>query len=120
MKIVYFSKTNNIRRFVEKTGFAAICGQPDLLMDDAFILISYSKGFGETPDEVTAFLDNNDTDQYLRGICASGNKNWGHLYCKSGHDLARKYNSQVLMTFELAGNEHDVNKFVKIIEELDA
>ena len=116
MKVIYFSMTGNIDRFVKKTDYECIKGNSGMLVDEKFILITYTFSFGEVPHDVQLFLENNHKN--LVGIIGSGNMNWGTLYCKAVHIIAEKYNVEILQKFELAGNIHDVAKFNKIMGEI--
>ena len=119
MKLIYFTKTGNIERFIIKSNQKATQGSSSLIVDEDFVLITYTIGFGETPIEVSTFLEYKDNYKFLKGIIGSGNKNWGIKYCKAAFDIAEKYNVQVLQTFELAGNKHDMARFKTIIGGLN-
>ncbi len=114
MKIIYFSKTKNIERFVKKVEYECHNGNEINKIDDKFILITYTTGFGETPEEVTSFLEKNHSN--LIGVVGSGNKNWGIYYCLAAKDISKKYDTKLLMCFELAGNKHDVLKFDTLVK----
>ncbi len=115
MLIIFFSKTGNIKRFVNKIEKRNIQGMEDLIINEPFILITYTINYGEIPKEVATFLKKNKT--YLSGVVGSGNKNWGILYCKAASDIAKQYNVENIYNFELAGNKHQVEEFKKIYEE---
>jgi len=115
MRCVYFSKTKNVERFVKKIDLNAENGIEIDQINEPFLLITYTSGFGEIPDEVTAFLRKNG--KFLEGVFGSGNKNWGDNYCKAAKDIANDFEVPLLMEFELAGNLHDVKKFNQIIKE---
>lgn len=114
IKIVYFSRTNNIQKFIDKTKISAIKGKKDIVINSSFILLTYTDKFGEVPEEVNEFLKNNH--KKLKGVIGSGNKNWGINYCKAVDLISEKYNVPKLQTFELSGNIHDVKKFKEIIK----
>ncbi len=42
---------------------------------EPFIIVTGTIGFGEEPEPVQSFLEVNH--QYIRGVAASGNRNWG-------------------------------------------
>ena len=116
MKIVYFSLTGNIKRFVDKINYDCISGNADMLVSENFVLITYTINFGEVPKNVDIFLKNNH--HKLIGVVGSGNTNWGSSYCKAADIISEKYNVKMLQKFELSGNKHDVQRFNKIIREL--
>lgn len=45
--IVFDSKTGNVKRFIKKLGMPAVQITPDLVMEQPFILITYTSGFGQ-------------------------------------------------------------------------
>ncbi|MDR2008770.1 MAG: class Ib ribonucleoside-diphosphate reductase assembly flavoprotein NrdI [Alphaproteobacteria bacterium] len=115
MQIIYASKTGNIPKFLAKAGVenALKIGDMSEIVNEDFILITYTTGIGEVPSEVAAFLKNNH--QHLIGVIGSGNKNWGNAFCNGAKTISKTYNSPLLLTFELAGNKHDVEKFLQIL-----
>lgn len=115
MIIVYFSKTGNIERFVNKikkidSKIKFINGNKVSKIKENYILLTYTINFGEVPNEVDKFLKNNNKN--IKGIVGSGNKNWGIYYCNAANIISKKYNIPILMNFELAGNIHDINTFL--------
>ncbi len=118
MNIVYFSKTNNVKRFCAKLPYQTLVGDEKLVCSEPYILITYTTGFGEIPNTVAKFLENADNQNNLKAVLSSGNKNWGANYAKAADLIAKKYSVPVLMKFELSGNVHDVEKFKIKYEEL--
>lgn len=119
LDIVYFSKTRNVKRFIQKTQLGAIQGTADLIASNPFILVMYNTGFGETPSEIEAFLSNPTNQGLCQIICASGNKNWGAMYQQGARKLSVLYQIPIAMEFELSGNIYDVDKFKNIYKEYD-
>lgn len=115
MLVVYFSKTNNVKRFINKTNCVNIEGSSELIVDEDFILLTYTTGFGEVPLDVLKFCEKNQ--KYIRGVISSGNKNWGELFGYAADLIADKYNVPILMKFELSGNSHDLEKFNKLVKK---
>lgn len=119
MLVVFSSMTGNIRRFIEKLGVDNVVdisskgGQ--VSVNEPFVLITYTIGNGETPQDVQSFLDNNN--HYLRGVIGSGNRNWGDNFCKGAINVAERYKVPLLHTFELSGYESDVEIVTTKIEE---
>lgn len=111
MLLIYISLTGKVASFVKKTGY-----QPCLqiltgkeIVDEPFVLICGSTGFGETHPHLLEFLENNFN--YLKAVIGSGNKNWGNMYGKSPKDISEKYQVPLLFIFEVSGNSHDIEKF---------
>lgn len=115
MLIVYASSTGNVKRFVNKLTFPSIEITEGLHIEEPYILITYTTGFGQVPDEVKSFLKENCS--YIKGVAASGNKNWGGYFARSGDLIALQYQVPVLHKFELSGLPRDVEIFKKRVEE---
>ena len=115
MKIVYASKTGNVRRFVQKLGVPASDVMSTDWMTEPFILITYTIGFGEVPSEVAEFLA--DNHEFLRGVIASGDKVWGANYGKSGDIISREYGVPLIHKFEKAGMESDVQTVKQYLDD---
>lgn len=118
MEIVYDSMTGNVRRFIRKTGFEARQVQRDLIVDEPFILVCYTIGLGNPPKKTQDFLKNNHHN--LIGVAVSGNTNFGwHHYCRAADVIAEKYNVPILLKFELAGNQDDIDNFIERVQKLE-
>ncbi|SDB87667.1 class Ib ribonucleoside-diphosphate reductase assembly flavoprotein NrdI [Shouchella lonarensis] len=117
MKMIFASKTGNVRRFVDKLSFLDCQPlQSTLQVDKPFILITYTTGFGDIPLEVRHFLKNNH--HFLRGVAASGNRIWGNRFAKSADTISQMYHVPVLHKFELSGTPNDVAIFSQEVEAL--
>lgn len=121
MKVIYYTLTGNIRRFI--TG----CELEDVqeLTDDSvnkkiiqpFILVTPTIGFGEIPEVVNKFLTLNHS--YLVAVASSGNKNWGANFALAGEHISRQYNVPLIMKFELHGTDQDRMNFKQKVGEID-
>ncbi len=109
MLVAYDSRTGNVRRFINKLNLPAVQIDDKMTLDEPFVLITYTTGFGEVPAKVQSFLKNN----YARcvAVAASGNRNWGECFGRSADIIARTYGVPVLSKFELAGTTQDVERF---------
>lgn len=119
MKIIYFSKTGNIKRFINNLGqnlYDHQQGHEDLVVTEPILLITYTTGMGEVPSDVLNFCEKNH--QYIDYVMASGNRNWGTLFAKSGDIIASKFNAELLYKFELSGNMKDLSNVNKILKEI--
>ncbi|WP_336832292.1 class Ib ribonucleoside-diphosphate reductase assembly flavoprotein NrdI [Staphylococcus pseudoxylosus] len=113
MKVVYFSFSGNVRRFIKKTELTNVmeitqsnCSEK---IEEPFILVTGTIGFGEVPQPVQSFLDVNKN--LLKGVAASGNRNWGQNFAKAGRSISEKYQVPLLMTFEVQGTQTDISEF---------
>lgn len=118
MIIVYYSFTDNIKKFLNKINFKGKTlrlKKGDEIINESYLLISSTIGTGNIPDVVYKFIKNNY--HYCIGSIGSGNKNWGKNYCKAVDLLYKYYNIPVLMKFELQGNDEDIKSFYRILHE---
>ncbi|MFD2371527.1 class Ib ribonucleoside-diphosphate reductase assembly flavoprotein NrdI [Brevibacillus sp. GCM10020057] len=118
MLIAYDSKTGNVRRFVKKLGLPSVEIAGDMVIEEPFVLVTYTTGFGQVPEKVTAFLRSNH--RYLRGVAASGNRNWGASFAKSADTIAREYGVPIISKFELSGTIRDVEHFTSGVARIAA
>lgn len=124
--LVYFSsRSGNTARFVARLGAEAsrIPVAPEAPMPAPrapFVLISptYADGMGRgaVHKQVIRFLNDPETRQYLRGVIAGGNRNFGALFASAGDVISKKCGVPVLYRFELAGTETDI---ARVSEGLD-
>lgn len=113
MKVVYYSFTGNVKRFIKRTELSNTMeitpASVAKRIDEPFIIVTSTIGFGEVPEPVQQFLDLNHDN--LRGVAASGNRNWGQNFAKAGSRIADEYEVPLLMQFELHGSLKDTKEF---------
>ncbi|WP_068496601.1 class Ib ribonucleoside-diphosphate reductase assembly flavoprotein NrdI [Paenibacillus kribbensis] len=118
MLIAYDSKTGNVKRFIGKLKLPAVQIQEQMTIDEPYVLITYTTGFGQIPERVSSFLQKNA--QNLVGVAASGNRNWGECFAKSADLIADHYNVPVISKFELSGTFGDVERFKQEVSRVAA
>ncbi|UQZ32987.1 class Ib ribonucleoside-diphosphate reductase assembly flavoprotein NrdI [Paenibacillus sp. PK3_47] len=118
MLIAYDSKTGNVRRFINKLKLPAVQIEEHMTIDEPYVLVTYTTGFGQIPEKVSSFLEKNHSR--LKGIAASGNKNWGELYAHSADLIAERYNVPVVGKFELSGTYGDVERIKQEVSRVAA
>ncbi|GKU78259.1 class Ib ribonucleoside-diphosphate reductase assembly flavoprotein NrdI [Paenibacillus sp. L3-i20] len=118
MLLVYDSKTGNVKRFIKKLNMRAVPIDEREQMDEPFVLVTYTTGFGQVPEKVNSFLESNH--QLLRGVSASGNRNWGKGFAKSADTISEKYDVPVILKFELSGTNLDTQHFVERVQAIEA
>ncbi|AVO39278.1 class Ib ribonucleoside-diphosphate reductase assembly flavoprotein NrdI [Pukyongiella litopenaei] len=116
--LVFFSSgSGNTRRFIEKLGLPASripvrSGNPLPHIARPFVLVcpTYAdgQGRGAVPRQVIRLLNDPARRRLLRGVIASGNRNFGATFALAGDVIARKCNVPVLYRFELAGFDTDI------------
>lgn len=55
MLIVYDSITGNVKRFISKLQLPAVQIQNQMTIDEPYVLVTYTTGFGQIPDKVSSF-----------------------------------------------------------------
>ncbi|MFC4600488.1 class Ib ribonucleoside-diphosphate reductase assembly flavoprotein NrdI [Cohnella hongkongensis] len=118
MLVAYDSKTGNVRRFVEKLKLPSVQIEESMDLDQPFVLITYTTGFGQVPERVASFLKKNH--RKLLGVSASGNRNWGDGFALSADRISEMYGVPVINKFELSGTMKDVEKFVQEVRAVAA
>ncbi|WBU52753.1 class Ib ribonucleoside-diphosphate reductase assembly flavoprotein NrdI [Paracoccus sp. SCSIO 75233] len=115
--VYYSSQSGNTAKFVARLGIDAlrIPISPDEPMptpDQPYVLISptYADGNGKgaVHPQVIRFLNDPARRALIRGVIASGNRNFGQLFAAAGDIIARKCNVPRLYRFELAGTDEDI------------
>lgn len=115
MKVYYDSMTGNVKRFIQKLNLPCEQIQEDKIATEDYILITYTTGFGNVPERVEHFLQQNY--EHLQAVASSGNRNWGDMFGASGDKISKLYNVPLLHKFELAGTSKDVEIFKERAEE---
>ncbi|HDX9577654.1 TPA: class Ib ribonucleoside-diphosphate reductase assembly flavoprotein NrdI [Bacillus pseudomycoides] len=113
MLVCYDSQTGNVDRFISKLKMKAIKIKENMKIEDDFIFVTYTTGFGQVPEKSLSFLKRNHNK--LLGVAASGNRNWGQNFAKSADIIAKMYQVPMLYKFELSGTEKDIIQFRKNI-----
>lgn len=115
--VFYSTNSGNTSRFVARLGLPAsrIPMRADEVLpapDAPFVLIcpTYADGDGRhaVPKPVIRFLNNPDNRALLRGVIATGNRNFGPTYALAGRVISEKCNVPVLYRLELAGTDTDI------------
>ena len=115
--IVYYSLTGNVKRFIQKTKYTrTLTLEQAEGINEPYIIVTGTIGFGEIPDSVKQFLNRHSTN--LMAVAASGNRNWGQNFARAGDLISSTYHVPLLMKFELHGNDKDVKEFNIKVEEI--
>lgn len=124
--LVYFSsESENTLRFVERLGLPALRiplpAKARLEVTEPYILMvpSYGGGgiAGAVPVQVIRFLNHAANRALLRGVIASGNRNFGEGFCRAGDVIAQKCQVPYLYRFELLGTDQDLENVRKGVSE---
>lgn len=117
MLIVYDSKTGNVERFIARLhDFRTLKIQPGIKVNEPYMLVTYTTGFGKVPLSVHNFLKDNHS--YLCGVSSSGNRNWGDMFARAADIISREYQVPILSKFELSGTNEDVIYFIERVYQV--
>lgn len=116
--LVYFSSSSeNTHRFIQRLGLPALripreAGE-QLAVFEPFILVVPTWGnggiAGAVPAQVIRFLNIPRHRALIRGVIASGNRNFGAAYGLAGKIIAQKCRIPFLYRFELMGTPEDLD-----------
>lgn len=126
--IVYFSSVSEMtKNFVERVGMRSLRiplrrSEPELIVDEPYILVSASYGAGRNtsavPKQVIKFLNNEQNRSHIIGVAGSGSQNYRDKYCWAAKVVAAKCQVPLLFTFELMGLPEDVDEFRDIANQV--
>ncbi|MDD4077699.1 MAG: class Ib ribonucleoside-diphosphate reductase assembly flavoprotein NrdI [Bacilli bacterium] len=118
MKVVYASRTGNVKAFINKLGLDNIMQieKGSEKVKENFVLVTYTDGYGDVPVEVEDFLSNNG--EYLQGVVASGDHSYGDAYCAAADVISEMYGVPILGKFEFDGTDEDVKNFLEELSKL--
>lgn len=125
--VYYSSNTQNTHRFVEKLGIPArriptnaVDGVPAVREPYVLVLPTYAGGEGQgaVPKQVIRFLNDPENRRFIRGVVASGNRNFGEFFAYAGRIVAQKCQVPLLYRFELMGTEEDIKNVKEKVERL--
>lgn len=87
---------------------------PALDVREPYVIVVPTYGGGNpkkaVPPQVRKFLNDPDNRQYIRGVIASGNTNFGDAFCAAGDIIAAKCHVPFMYYFELMGTPEDRRK----------
>lgn len=125
-QLVYFSSSSeNTHRFIQRLGLPAIRiplnERERIRVDEPYILIVPSYGSGGTagavPRQVIRFLNDPHNRALIRGVIASGNRNFGEAYGRAGEVISQKCGVPWLWRFELMGTQSDIDNVRQGVSE---
>ena len=119
--IAYYSMTGNIRRFLNSMDipdtyelYQITAANVRDKINESFILVTPTYGFGAVPDTVKEFLRVNSYN--LFAVASSGNRNWGQNFARAGEYISNDYSVPLLMKFELHGTPEERAQFIVELE----
>ena len=103
--IAFASRTGNVRAIVERLNVPAIEITETLLVEQPFVLCTYTDGLGAVPARVEHFMAHNY--EHCIGVIASGNRNFGENFARAADLLAARYNVPIVAKLDLRGQAAD-------------
>lgn len=117
--IVYASRTGNVRSIVtEKLDLPYAVITPDLIMNEPFVLFTYTDGLGQAPQKVVDFMIHNNNYAFCKGVVASGNTNFGVNFCKSADAISQAFNVPILGKLDLRGQQVQLEEITQKYHEI--
>ena len=121
MKYIYYdSKTGNVERFISKMrtlkNWIFVKIDEETVAENKGHLVTFTTNFGEIPKTTEKFLEKNSGK--ILSVSSSGNMNWGKLYALAADKVSEHYNIPVILQFELAGLNSEVETFIRKVEEI--
>ncbi|KIE21687.1 ribonucleotide reductase [Vibrio sinaloensis] len=126
MIVYYSSASGNTQRFVERLEVDSIrlpinADEPMPILVKPYVLVcpTYAdgEGRGAVPKSVIKVLNHAENRAHLKGVIASGNRNFGELFAQAGNIIAHKCQVPVLYRFELSGTQHDIQAVQQGLEQ---
>ena len=114
--IAYASRTGNVKNIVDRLNIDSYKIERGLVMDKPFILATYTDNLGDVPIGVLEFLKYNSNYKNLRGVFASGNKNFGEHFCASATKISEWYKVPTIRMVDLRGDSSDIKEIEKQID----
>ncbi|MGH1403974.1 MAG: class Ib ribonucleoside-diphosphate reductase assembly flavoprotein NrdI [Alphaproteobacteria bacterium] len=126
--VVYYSSTSgNTNRFVDALGIRAIRIPVSMkaecpVIDEPYVLIcpcyADDDGSKAVPKQVIRFLNNPQNRAQMKGVIASGNRNFGEMFAYAGQVISKKCDVPLLYKFELSGTPIDINNVREGMDKL--
>jgi len=108
MVVIYDSLTGQAKRFAEKLNMTTHdINTYDNPEEEEILLVTRTFNFGEIPKPTEVFLEKHRSR--VKGVCVSGNRNWGKNYGAAGDKIAAQYNIPLILKFESSGFDRDVH-----------
>ena len=119
-KLVYYTKTGNTKRFVDKiSGYESIelsPIDPFITLNEPYILVipSYEPNvLPEIYETLVDFFEINDNVVLCAGTFSGGNLNFNDKFGVTARWIKKKYNIPIIHMFEFQGGNRDVAELEK-------
>nr|DAY18556.1 MAG TPA: NrdI Flavodoxin like [Caudoviricetes sp.] len=119
-KLVYYTKTGNTKRFVDKiSGYESIelsPIDPFITLNEPYILVipSYEPNvLPEIYETLDEFLEHGDNYELCAGTFSGGNLNFNDKFGVTAKWVEEKYDIPIIRMFEFQGGDRDVAELEK-------
>ena len=107
--IVYSSRTGNVKFIAKNISDNNVEIEDGMMVNEPFILITYTDLLGEIPKIVSEFMTKNHGQ--CKGVVGSGNSNFGHRYfCMAAEKISKLYDIPLIKKVELRGFPKDYDE----------
>lgn len=111
MKVYYASLAGKTRNFVQRSGFEHTEIVSETEVNEDFVLVIYTFGFGEIPKGIREFLEYKENYRFMKGVASSGNLVWGENFGLAADKISDIYDVPVLLKFHQVGTDEDIALF---------
>lgn len=110
MKIYYISRMGKTETLAKNISNEATKIEDfSLLVNEPFIILTYTDGAGVLPKGLKEFLDNNKN--YLKGVVSTGSlARHAETFCFAADIISKDYNVPTILKVDGAGTQEDVDK----------
>jgi protein involved in ribonucleotide reduction len=116
--IVYTSRTGNVRYIVGELKLPSSELKEGLVINDPYLLFTYTDGLGEVPKKVNDFLSIKNNQVNLKGIIVTGNVNFGDMFCFAADVISKEFHIPIIRKIDLRGTKQDVEEITKQYNKL--
>lgn len=117
MLLVYASRTGNCESIASSLNLETLkIESGSESVDQEYVLLTYTDGYGDIPYEVDTFLQANSP--LLKAVAVSGDTGYGEAYGQAGDKIAETYGVPLLIKIENAGTSEDISTLLEKINSL--
>lgn len=122
MKVVYFSLTGKVRKFVKSLNMNSIELNDEIKnteINEDYVVVVPSYEDKEITEIVNEFIEYGNNQSYLKGVAGSGNIAFDDMYVITAKRLSAKYKVPLLISFEFEGTDRDIESFKKEVSNIE-
>ena len=117
INVIYYTLSGNTESFARKLTDDPLDIKDAKRTNQHFVLLTPTYKFGQVPDIVSEWLEDNHTN--MVGVVSFGNRNWGSdFFGKAGDLISEMYDVELISKIELRGTSEDVIMVKERINDL--